>query len=491
MTTIPNNPAAKTAEPYVKAFARLEQAGPGRQPPWLLPLRKAGIARFAELGFPTLKHEDWRFTNVAPIAKLPFRPVLDAPFEEPNARQLDARFGLPDARLLDTRAYRPYAVQRNWLPLTKPDAEQLGRLPLAKLSGPRFVFINGIYSPELSREAIAPDGVRIGSLADALVTDAALVEKHLGRYLRTEDNAFAALNNAFFQDGGFVFVSSGRALAEPVHFLFVNTGKETGAANHPRNLIIIEPGAKATVIESYVGIGDASAATFTNAATEFLLGDGAVVEHCKLQDENPGAFHIAALHSRVGAAANFLAHSVAIGAKLSRNNIRTTLDGEGIEAVLNGVYLTGGEQLADHHMVVDHAKPNCASHEYFNGILAGRSRGVFHGRILVRPDAQKTDAKQTNKNLLLSDEASADAKPQLEIYADDVKCTHGATVGQLNEESIYYLRSRGIGLEAARRMLIHAFAGEIIDRVKHDGLREELDALVWDRLEQQSVVVGK
>ena len=189
---------------------------------------------------------------------------------------------------------------------------------------------------------------------------------------------------------------------------------------------------------------------------------------------------------------SFSSHSIATGAKLARNNLRTTLDGEGIECVLNGVYITNNDQISDHYMVVDHAKPHCASHEYFNGILAGKSKGVFHGRILVRPDAQKTDAKQTNKNLQLSDDATADTKPQLEIYADDVKCTHGATIGQLNDESIYYLRSRGIGLENARRMLIHAFAGEIIDRVKHDALREELDVLVWDRLEQhEAVAVGK
>ncbi len=275
-----------------------------------------------------------------------------------------------------------------------------------------------------------------------------------------------------------------------MQLLFVSTSTDAGATTHPRNLIIVEREARLTVIESYVSL--AKAPTLTNAVTEFALGDNCFVEHCKFQDESKDAFHIAALHSHLGRAVNFSSHSIVTGAKLSRNNIRTTLDGEGIEAVLNGVYLTNGDQLADHHMIVDHAKPHCASHEYFNGILAGKSRGVFHGRILVRPDAQKTDAKQTSKNLLLSDEASADAKPQLEIYADDVKCTHGATVGQLNDESIYYLRSRGIGLEMARRMLIHAFAGEIIDRVKHEALREELDALVWDRLEQQtSVAVGK
>lgn len=453
MTAIQTTPPAKQTDPYLKAFERFEQAGASRQPSWLFPLRKAGIACFAEQGFPTLRNEDWRFTNVAPIAKLPFKPVFEA-----------STGGLT------------------------PDA--LAQFPFAKLPGTRLVFINGLYASELSTTPAQPDGIKVCNLATALATDSALIEKHLGRYVRTEDNAFAALNNAFFQDGGFVYVPARQVVAEPVQLLFINTSKDAGTTTHPRNLIIVEREGKATVIESYVSL--AGAATFTNAVTEFALGDNCTVEHCKFQDESTDAFHIAALHSHLGRTVNFSSHSIATGAKISRNNIRTTLDGEGIEAILNGVYITNGDQLADHHMIVDHAKPNCASHEYFNGILAGKSKGIFHGRILVRPDAQKTDAKQTNKNLLLSDEATADAKPQLEIYADDVKCTHGATIGQLNDESIYYLRSRGIGLETARRMLIHAFAGEIIDRVKHDALREELDALVWDRLEQhEGVAVGK
>ena len=453
MTLTQTKSSAPESNSILKAFERFEQAGASAQPSWLFPLRKAGIARFAELGFPTLKDEDWRFTNVAAIAKLPFKPVLDA-----------ATAGVT--------------------------SEALAPFPFAKLPGTRLVFVNGHFAADLSTAPALKDGIKVSNLATALANDASLLEKHLGQTLRTDDNAFAALNNAFFQDGGFVFVPAGKALEEPVQFLFINTSKDAGATTHPRNLIIAERGARATVIESYVSL--ASAPTFTNAVTEFVLGDNAVVEHCKFQDESTSAFHIAALHSHLGREVNFSSHSIATGAKLSRNNIRTTLDGERIEAILNGVYITSGDQLADHHMIVDHAKPNCASHEYFNGILAGKSKGVFHGRILVRPDAQKTDAKQTNKNLLLSDDATANTKPQLEIYADDVKCTHGATIGQLNDESIYYLRSRGIGLETARRMLIHAFAGEIIDRVKHDALREELDALVWDRLEQQeSVAVGK
>ena len=453
MTATEPTAVAKQSDPYLKAFERFEQAAATTQPSWLFPLRKAGIARFAELGFPTLKNEDWRFTNVAPIAKLPFKSALDA-----------ARDGL-----------------------TKDSLDQFS---FAKLPGTRLVFVNGHFAAELSTAPMQPNGIKVSSLATALANDSALVEKHLGRYVRTEDNAFAALNNAFFQDGGFVYVPAGQSVDDPVQFLFINTSKDAGATTHPRNLIIAERGAKLTVIESYVSL--ASAPTFTNAVTEFALGDNAVVEHCKFQDESPEAFHIAALHSHLGRAVSFSSHSIATGAKLARNNLRTTLDGEGIECVLNGVYITNNDQISDHYMVVDHAKPHCASHEYFNGILAGKSKGVFHGRILVRPDAQKTDAKQTNKNLLLSDDATADTKPQLEIYADDVKCTHGATIGQLNDESIYYLRSRGIGLENARRMLIHAFAGEIIDRVKHDALREELDVLVWDRLEQhEAVAVGK
>jgi Fe-S cluster assembly protein SufD len=238
-------------------------------------------------------------------------------------------------------------------------------------------------------------------------------------------------------------------------------------------------------------MGLVDARTVTNVVTESWVGDGAVVEHLKVQDEPAHGYHFSSLHVRLGKACNYVAHSIALGAALSRNDIRAALAGEGLECVLNGLYLTRGDQLADHHMIVEHAQPNCASHEYFNGILDDRSKGVFHGRILVRPIAQKTDAKQTNKNLLLSEQATANAKPQLEIYADDVKCTHGATVGQMNEESIFYLRARGIGLATARRMLMHAFAGEIVDRVRWEPAREELDRLVWDRLEQNPRIASQ
>ncbi|MEW6302011.1 MAG: Fe-S cluster assembly protein SufD [Verrucomicrobiota bacterium] len=443
-------PVAKD-DAYLASFTKLIEPGAGRHPSWLFPLRKAGLARFAELGFPTTAHEDWRFTNVAPIAKLPFKPVVTASADGVTA-------------------------------------ETLQQLTFAKLPGARLVFVNGHFSAKLSTVPPLPAGVKVSSMAAALAADASQLEKHLGQYARTEDNAFAALNTAFFQDGAFIHVPANTAVNEPVQLLFITTAHDSGATIQPRNLIVTGESAKLTVIESYVST--VAAPTFTNAVTEFVVGDNSAVEHIKFQDESLQAFHVATLHSQLGRTSNFISHSFALGARLSRNNIRAKLDGEGLETILNGLYLTRAEQLADHHMIVEHAKPHCASHEYFNGILDDKSRGVFHGRILVQPIAQKTDAKQTNKNLLLSDDAQADAKPQLEIYADDVKCTHGATVGQMNDDAIYYLRSRGIGLETARRMLMHAFAGEIIDRVRHEAAREELDALIWNRLEQNPHLRG-
>ena len=249
---------------------------------------------------------------------------------------------------------------------------------------------------------------------------------------------------------------------------------------HPRNLVIAEANSSVTVLESYVSLGGSQ--YFTNAVTELFAGDNARLEFVKFQDEASDAFHIAAFHGEFSRSSSVNVHSFALGAKLSRNNIRTKLAGEGLECILNGLYLTRGEQLADHHMIVEHAQPHCASHEYFNGILDDKSRGVFHGRILVRPNAQKTDAKQTNKNLLLSDDAGADTKPQLEIYADDVKCTHGATIGQIDDEAVFYCRARGIPEAEARRLLVFAFANEIFERMELDPVRRALQETVGARL---------
>ena len=433
--------AASTIDRYLTAFDALEKASVNREPAWVLPLRKAGMARFAELGFPTTKQEDWRFTNVAPIAKLPYLPAGGG----------------------------------------EVTADDLAGLAFSNLEGSRLVFIDGVFSNELSRIEEQPDGVAVSNLATALNESSELVEKHLTQYANDECAPFAAMNTALFTDGVFVRVPNGAIVEKPVQALFVSTGSEAGATANVRNLVVAGTNSQFTLIESHAALKDG--AYFTNVVNEFSVGENARVEHVKFQDESKEAFHIGALHAKLERASNFTSHSIDVGARISRNNLRTNLAGEGLVATLNGLYLTAGEQLADHHMVVDHAQPNCESHEYFNGILADRSRGVFHGRIHVHQVAQKTDAKQTNKNLLLSDDATVDTKPQLEIYADDVKCTHGATIGQLNDESIFYLRARGIGEAKARQMLMHAFAGEIIDRIVCEPVREELDAIVWDRLE--------
>jgi len=426
---------------FLENFSRFESP---LQPSWLPPLRRAGIARFAELGFPTLQDEDWRFTNMTPLARLPLQPAAE-PANDDDAKAALAKF------------------------------------VFAHLPGHRLVFVNGQYSPALSSVHGLPDGVRVSNLTAALVADSEFIKRQFSLCAPANHNVFAALNQAFFTDGGFVQVPAGVSVPEPIQFIFIATAKQDGETIQPRNLIVAGANSQATIIESYIAADDV--AYFTNTITEIVAGDNAALEHVKFQDEAGDAFHLATIAARLGRASNVSIHSFALGAKLSRTNIRTQLAGEGLECILNGLYLTRGEQLADHHMIVEHAQPHCASHEYFNGILDDKSRGVFHGRILVREIAQKTDAKQTNKNLLLSDNATADTKPQLEIYADDVKCTHGATVGQLNEESIFYLRSRGISTDNARRMLIHAFAGEIIARVKNDAVREKLDQAVWDRLE--------
>ena len=393
----------------------------------VLPTRGEGGASFAEMGFPTTRDEDWRFTSVAPIAELEF-----------TAAEADA-------------------------------AAKLEGCIFSEIDGPQLVFVNGHFSNELSGVGELPEGMEIGNLASAAF-----------KPCEAED-AFGALNAASFTDGSRVRVADGVCFETPIRVYYLSTGGD-GATANIRNHITLGANSKATILESWTG---ADAAYFNNTITELYIGDNAQLEHVKFQDESTAAFHVAGLHATMGRDCRVAHHSIALGGRIARNNIRARLDGTGIEAVLNGLYLPRGKQLIDHHMVVDHLQPHCDSHEYFNGILDDHARAVFHGRIHVHKGADKTDAKQTNKNLLLSDNATVNTKPQLEIYADDVKCTHGATIGQMNAEQIFYLRARGLDEEAARRMIMHAFAGEIIARIGCPPAREELDRLVWDRLEDK------
>jgi Fe-S cluster assembly protein SufD len=324
------------------------------------------------------------------------------------------------------------------------------------------------------RPASLPDGVLVMSLAEALAKHPELVEPHLGQFADFRNHAFAALNTAFWASGTFVYVPPGKVVEEPIT---LNYQVSPPDGNGPylwyrRSLVVLGRGSQATVIESFTGEDVSSA---SNALTEVSLADGARLDHYKAQEESPHAFHIASTHAVLGRDSNFSTHYVGLGGAWVRNEVRVRFDAENGEATVNGLYLASDNQHVDNHTVIDHARPHCASHELYKGILDGKARGVFNGKIFVRPQAQKTDAKQTNQTLLLSDDATINTKPQLEIFADDVKCTHGATVGQLDAQQLFYLRSRGIDLEQARALLTFAFANDIVGRIKVPALRDRLE----------------
>jgi Fe-S cluster assembly protein SufD len=428
---------------------------PTSGPRWLQEIRDRGAARFAQLGFPTVRHEEWRFTNVSPIAGAELTPASGAIALE--------------ASRLETFLYA--------------DAPH------------RLVFVNGRYVPALSRTSGLPGGVLFGSLAEALADDGSKVGELLGRQVDIDTRAFAALNSAFAADGAYVSIPEGLVLDTPLQLLFVSsaaavsTAPGTTMATHPRTLVVMGANSQSQIVETYVGLP--GQAYFTNAVTEVVVGENAVLDHYKVQEESVEAFHVASMHVRAARSANFSSHSFALGGRLVRNDTIATLAGAGAECTLNGLYLADGDRLVDNHTTIDHAEPHCPSHEVYKGIIGGKARAVFNGKIIVRPDAQKTDAKQTNRALLLSDDATINTKPQLEIFADDVKCTHGAAIGQLDEDALFYLRARGLTMQEARDMLIHAFAGEILDRVKIDPLRAALESELYAQLAKDLAEVDR
>ncbi len=425
---------AEKLQPWLAALDQRAQAGPR----WLQDLRERGATRFAQLGFPTVREEEWRFTNVAPIAATEFRP---APAERLDAGQLDG-FLYADA---------PH----------------------------RLVIVNGRYVPELSRTAGLPRGMRFGSLATALSEEADTVARYLGRIADFGTRPFAALNTGFLQDGAFVHIPDGAVLAEPLQLLFV-TVADGSVVSHPRVLVIAGDRSQSRIVETYVGAADQP--YFTNAVTEVFAGEHALIDHYKVQEESVQAFHVASMHVHAARSATVSSHSFSLGGRFVRNDVLALLDGEGAEVTLNGLYLADGDRLVDNHTTIDHARAHCPSHEIYKGILGGRARAVFNGKIIVRQDAQKTDAKQTNRALLLTDNASINTKPQLEIFADDVKCTHGAAIGQLDDDALFYLQTRGLTFFEARDMLIHAFAGDIIDRVQIEPLKRALESELYAQL---------
>jgi len=415
------------------AFDRLRTRARG-EAGWLQELRREAFARFQALGFPTPHDESWKYTNVAPIARIAWEPV-------------------------------------------SPDADSSLPVP-AGVAGIRLAFVNGRWSRALSSSSALPAGLVVLSLAEVTRDHPEWLEAHLSRRAAWEKNAFTAWNTAFLEDGAFVRIARGVAIAGPIHLLFLSEQTGAPAVSHPRNVIVAERGAQASVVETYVGEG----VSLTNSVTELFVGDGASIEHSKVQRESSDAFHVQTIAAGLDRGSQFTSHNVALGASLARTDIGVLFEGEGGDCTLNGLFLGGGAQTLDTHTIIDHAKPHCTSRELYKGILDGRSRGVFHGTILVRKDAQKTDAFQTNKNLLLSKEALVNSTPALEIFADDVKCRHGSTIGQLDAAALFYLRSRGIGEEDARALLTWAFASDVAARLTVPEVRAEVERALGLRL---------
>ncbi|MCB1032290.1 MAG: Fe-S cluster assembly protein SufD [Acidobacteria bacterium] len=406
-------------------------------------LREKALERFDELGFPTTKVEAWRNTNVSPIAQAAF-PLATA------------------AGAVTLEELEPHLYEGT----------------------ERLVFVDGIFVPGLSSLELPPGGVAL-SLAEAKKLYPERVGAHLGRNLRFENQAFAALNTALHRDGLFFYLPKNTVVERPIQVLCVAATRRTAA--YPRHLIVLEDNSQATLVESYVGLGDEEP-YFTCPVTEVSLGANAVLDHYKIQREGLAAYHVAVQQSWQDRDSTLRSHSISIGGALVRNDLNGYLDGEGVSCTLNGLYLVDGKQHVDNHMRMDHAKPNGYSHELYKGVLNGSGRAVFNGLIHVHPDAQKTDAVQSNRNLLLSKNALAYSNPQLEIFADDVRCTHGSTIGQLDDDAVFYLRSRGIGEEAARSLLTYAFASDIVERIKVEGVRRDLEEYLFRRLPRGEVV---
>jgi Fe-S cluster assembly protein SufD len=418
-------------------FRQIESALPGRNAPWLRAQRAAALETFRETGFPTLRHEDWKYTDVRPIAQRRFQVV------GPNA--------MPDAAAL-----KPHTLAEHQL-----------------------VFVDGRFVPGLSTSARLPVGVEVMSLAEALTRAPDRLEPWLGRYAAPGQNGFAALNAAFLQDGVFIHLARGTAFEAPLHLLFLASGAADSLA-YVRNLIVAEAGSRASIIESYAALKDATG--LTNSVTEIAIEPGAQIEHYRIGREGEAANHIGSTHAHLARDSRYTSHSIAFGGRIVRHELYVTLDGEGAECALNGLTVTRGRQHMDNHTRIDHRQPRGTSRERYKGVLDDQSRAVFSGRIVVHPQAQHTDAEQANHNLLLSADAEADSRPQLEIYADDVKCAHGATVGSLDADALFYLRTRGLDAAHARSLLVYAFASDVLARINLAPLRAELERQLAGRL---------
>jgi Fe-S cluster assembly protein SufD len=420
-------------DPWLAQFIARKRNAPWPDAPWIDQLRQAAFARFCAVGFPTGRDEDWRYTDVGPIATTGFEPA----------------------------------------PAATADADRL--VPFAQSN--RLVFVNG--RPQRPIRGL-PRGVTAGLLSGQKLNNGSELMHNAWEHLATcaafETSAFVALNTAFLAEALCLDIAREAVVDEPIHIVHVTVPGRAPVVSHPRTLIVVGEFARCTLVETYVGTGE----YFSNPVSEIVVGAGACVDHYKVQVESRSAFHVATLACDLARDARYSTTSISLGGSVVRNDSHVRL-AQGAEATLNGLYLVEGSQHVDNQLTVDHAEPNAASHELYKGILDDAATAAFNGKIVVRKDAQKTDARQTNKNLVLSDDAVVNTKPELRILADDVRCTHGATVGQLDAEATFYLRSRGIGPDEARGMLTYAFAGDVVDRVKVPALRETLERAIYEK----------
>lgn len=425
---------------YIENFEKFENSLNGGASGVIHELRKDAISNFSRLEFPTTKNEEWKYTSIAPLLKHTFIPS-------------SYKSGITD--------------------------NQVQNLLFSGLDSILLVFVNGYYSEHLSDIKRLPAGVIAGSIAEAIKNNSDIVTKHFSKYADYKEQIFTALSTAFTKDGAFIFIPDGKILEIPIHILYLSLSNKEKILSQPRNLFVTGKNTQATIIEQYASLDEGI--YFTNTVSEIFTGENSTLDHIKLQNESRNAFHIARMEVEQESNSNFSSNMISFGASLSRNDINTRFNNKGGECWLNGLFMIEGDQLFDVHTNIDHASPHCNSREHYKGILDGKSHGVFNGKVMVRRDAQKTNAFQENNNIILSDSALVNTKPQLEIFADDVKCSHGATIGQLDDEALFYLKARGIGEKIARGMLIHAFTSDVVNSIKVEPIKNHLEEILTNK----------
>ncbi len=417
-------------------------------PSWLKDRQDNAIQLFKETGFPTTRQEEWKYTDVRSIMKRGFIVNPDQP--------------------------------------DHPDTSAVDKAKFVELNCQEIIFINGCYIPDMSVTNGLPTGVIFEPLSETINKHPNIIEEHLTRYASPDKNGFAALNTAFIRDGFMLYLPEDTVLSRPINIIYLSSQHVQSYVYNFRNLIILSKNSSATVIETYSG--EDNVEYFTNTVTEVDLGSGSTLEHYKLQHEGPGAYHVGDLQVQQKRDSRLLSHSISLGGRLARNDIDIKLAEPGAETTLNGLYIAGQKQHIDNHTRIDHLSPHTVSKENYRGILSGRARGVFNGKVVVHKDAQKTDAQQSNANLLLSKNAEVDTKPELEIYADDVKCSHGATIGQLDDNMLYYLRTRAIDVDTAKSLLTFAFAEDVINQIQLEPIRHRLEQVVVGKLPDANII---